>query len=103
MRIIENFEYFINPVKDFIFEICVPTLMGIDTQLEKSFEKIISQPPKHGGIGITNLVQEANLQHQSSELVTKIQIESIMEQRMIMKELDLEGNTKNQLNKWCNG
>ena len=34
--------------------------MGIDTPLGKSLEKIVSQPPKHGGLGIPNLFQDAN-------------------------------------------
>ena len=46
-----------------------------------------------------NLVQGANSQHQSSELVTKIHVESIMKQRITMKELESGGNTQNDLNK----
>ena len=49
MRTIEDFEQYIIPVKDILQDKFVPTLMGIDTPLDKSLQKIISQPPKHGG------------------------------------------------------
>ena len=97
MRTIEDFEQYIIPVKDILHEKFIPTLMGIDTPLDKSLQKIVSQPPKHGGLGLPELVQEANSQHQSSKLVTKIHVESIIEQRVIMKELDSYGNSQSDL------
>ena len=55
-------------IEDILQDKFVPTLMGMDKPLDKSLQKIISQLPKHGGLGIPELVQEANSQHQSSKL-----------------------------------
>ena len=97
MRTIENFENFVTPIDDIVYNVFIPTLFGIDTPLDNSYRNIISQSPKNGGLGIQNLSQDANSQHQSSKLVTRVHVESIIEQRMVMKETDCDGNTQKDL------
>ena len=99
MRTIENFEKFVTPIDDLLHDTFIHTLLGINNPLDKSYRKIISQPTRNGGLGIPNLVKAANSQHQSSKLLSRIHVQSIIEQRMIMGATDCEGNTQNDLRK----
>ena len=72
IRTIKHFEIFLTPIDDIIYNVFIPTLFGIDTPLDNSYNSYrTSQSPKNGGLGIQkiqNLSRNANSQHQSSEL-----------------------------------
>ncbi|KAG1651421.1 putative phosphoenolpyruvate synthase [Nymphon striatum] len=80
LRTIDNFDDYISPVDKIIDENFIRTIFGIDT-------------PVGIGLGIPVLTKEATRQHRSSLLVSKVHVESILNQDSIMRTTDMEGNT----------
>ena len=75
-----------------ISEKFIPALFGLNTPSINNYRSIISQKPSDGGLGIPVLADEAKKQLQSSLLVSKIHVDSIINQDYIMPTQDLEGN-----------
>ena len=93
LRTINGFEKYVEPVDSLINSKFIPAIFGLDTPLEQFYRSIISQPTSDGGLGLNILAEEATLQHQSSLLVTKIHVNSIIDQDLEMKSDDSHGNT----------
>ena len=93
LRTIEQFDDFTEPVDEIINEHFLPTLFGLSTPSINHLRSIISQTPSDGGLGIPILAEEAEKQLKSSLLVTKIHVNSIIDQDTIMKTEDFENNT----------
>ena len=110
MRTIEGFDCFFDPVDILISQSFIPALFNLNIPLDDLRRSIISHKPNEGGLGVPLLKEDAEKQHKSSKIVTRVHVESILDQSMIMKETDKDGNTvqelkktdrSNQINKFC--
>ncbi|KAG1679220.1 putative phosphoenolpyruvate synthase [Nymphon striatum] len=88
LRTIDNFDDYISPVDKIIDENFIRTIFGIDT-------------PVGIGLGIPVLTKEATRQHRSSLLVSKVHVESILNQDSIMRTTDMEAMDKGA-SSWLN-
>ena len=85
------------PVENLIKDSLIPTLFGLDTPLDNNLRDILSLKPCEGGMGLNNLIVDAEQQHNASISITKPHVESILEQQMIIKETDSSGKTVSEL------
>jgi phage head maturation protease len=97
LQTIDNFEEYTEPIDTLIDNTFIPTLFGHDTPLETHYRDIFSQAPSEGGLGIPILKEEANIQFQSSSLVSKIHVVSILEQSNTMKPASSAGESQKML------
>ena len=97
IRTIKNFEQYVAPIYDLLNEHFIPTLFGSDTPLETPYRDIISLTPNDGGLGINRISVDSKQQYEASVNVTKLHVESILEQSMIMKEKTSDGKTETEL------
>ena len=93
LRTIENFENYVHPVDEIIGNTFLPTLFGLDTPFQDNYRMIMAQSPNNGGLGIPILAEESANQFKSSSLVTKVHVQSIIDQDMIMRTTDSDSNT----------
>ena len=102
MLTIEGLEYFVSQVDNLISENFLSVLFGIDCSVITEHRDLLSLNPSEGGLGISILSSEAQEQHSASKKITKLHVQSILNQAVSLKEKDSEGRTfqeiKNQTN-----
>ena len=98
MRTIGDFEQFLQPVDSLISKRFIPLLFGMDHAMP-NMQDIFSLAPSKGGLGLKNLMEEAKLQFTCSRMFTKIHVESIAEQNLIMPETTQDGKRQEDLRK----
>ena len=86
MRTIPGFEDYIEPVRDILNDLFVPTLFGQEEPMSDALSSLFSLPPRDGGLGIPLVKEETRHQHIASILITESHVEAILEQRMTMAE-----------------
>ena len=101
-RTIENFENFVEPVEDILSKSFLPTLFGLDTPFDDISRGIMALAPSKGGLGIPLLSEEAKIQFESSSTITKVHVESILDQSMFMKSSTSEGHSVEVLKQTAN-
>ena len=99
-RTIENFDQFIEPIDNLIADKFLPALFGLD-EVPANFRGLFSLGIKEGGLGIGCLGEEAKEQYEYSRFITRPHVESIIEQRNIMKSTDNEGKSMVELKSSC--
>ena len=68
-------------------------LFGSDSSLETPYRDIISLTPNDGGLGINRFSVDSKQQYEASVNITKLHVESILEQSIVMKEKTSDGKT----------
>ena len=93
-RTIEDFGKYLKPIQELLESKFIPTLFGMQTSLSKELLQVMSLPVKNGGLGITNVVDDAKIQFEGSSKITQLHTESIMRQESILPLTDSEGCTQ---------
>ena len=70
MRTIESFEDFVNPVKEVIQKVFIPTLFGQEEPLSDSLQTVVTLTPNQSGLGIPCLKEDSPQQFAASKFIT---------------------------------
>ena len=72
MRTIEYLDQYITPIDEIIWKEFIPTLFGLDTQLDQSYRVFIILKPSEGGLGINCLRTESSVHYSCSEKMSTV-------------------------------
>ena len=84
MRTIESFEVYVDPIREVIEDLLLPTLFGQSEPLSNKVRKLATLETGQGGLGIPDLKSEAPQQFAASRLITTAHVDSITSQSSIM-------------------
>ena len=78
-RTISNIEYLFQPLEDAIHQRFLPALTG-QTSFSDSIRDLMALPARPEGLGVTNPVKQASIEHHTSCEVTAPLVNLILEQ-----------------------
>ena len=93
LRTIDNFEDYTKPIDSILTDRFLPALFGGNCDVITNNRDLLTLNPSDGGIGVSNISQEAPKQRQASVKITKIHVSAVKEQKRTMPTADEEGKT----------
>ena len=93
LRTIEGFQHFTSNIDSLLKDKFIPTLFGDDSEIILNHRDLLSLNPSEGGLGINELSSCAIQQYNDSVHVTKIHVDTIINQHNVMPEKDENGKT----------
>ena len=79
-RTIPNFGNYLRPLQELLETKFIPTLFGLDTPVSAHLLNVVLLPVKHGGLGLTNMVEESETQFAGSKSITCQHVDTIVKQ-----------------------
>ena len=95
-RTIESFEEYLEPIDSLLFGTFIPTLFGREEPVDLPKE-LIALSPNDGGLGIEMISGNTKKQFEASKNKTRIHVETIKQQSLIMNETGPDGRTKSEI------
>ena len=96
LRTIDDMSHYLKPIDELVSNEFLPKLFGLDTPFSE-LRNLFSLRTSDGGLGLPILQEEAVHQYHSSVKVTTPHVESIVEQKEILKISDSNGKTVEDL------
>jgi len=90
-RTIPDFGTYLKPIQELLDEKLLPVLFGYETSFPTHLLNLFSLPVKNGGLGITNVIEDSELQFEGSIHITSLQTEDIINQSKHLSFQDREG------------